>query len=150
MKSVSIKKLVLSAIISILGFSMVATLPTFADTDICSLDVSAEVKAAAGCSGTGVSVDTLPSVIVRILNAIILVAGLIAVVFVVIGGINYMTSSGDAAKIKKAKDTILYAIIGLVVCALAFAIVNFVINNILNSESGKDITAMLVNNNIIF
>ena len=44
-----------------------------------------------------------------------------------------MTSSGDAGKVKKAKDTILYGIIGLVVCVLAFAIVNFVISNILGS-----------------
>ena len=38
-----------------------------------------------------------------------------------------MTSSGDAGKIKKARDTILYAVIGLIVVALAFALVNFVI-----------------------
>ena len=37
-----------------------------------------------------------------------------------------MTSSGDAGKIKKARDTILYAVIGLIVVALAFALVNFV------------------------
>ena len=45
-----------------------------------------------------------------------------------------MTSSGDAGKVKKAKDTILYGVIGLVVCVLAFAIVNFVITDILKSN----------------
>ena len=68
-----------------------------------------------------------------IINAIIAVLGIVAVVVIIIGGIGYMTSSGDAGKVKKAKDTILYGIIGLVVVALAFAIVNFVISNIVNN-----------------
>ena len=46
-----------------------------------------------------------------------------------------MTSTGDAGKVKQAKDTILYAVIGLIICALAFAIVNWTIG-ILN-DSGK-------------
>ena len=66
-----------------------------------------------------------------ILNAIVAVLGIVAVIVIIIGGINYMTSSGDAGKVKKAKDTILYGVIGLIICALAFAIVNFVISNIL-------------------
>lgn len=48
-----------------------------------------------------------------------------------------MTSTGDAPKVKKARDTILYAVIGLAVCVLAFIIVNFVINNILSSSTSS-------------
>ena len=66
-----------------------------------------------------------------IISAIIGALALVAVVVIIIGGINYMTSSGDSAKVKKAKDTILYGLIGLIICVLAFAIVNFVINNII-------------------
>ena len=73
----------------------------------------------------------LSSTVIQIINAVIGVLGLAAVVIVIIGGINYMMSSGEAAKVKKAKDTILYGVIGLVICVLAFAIVNFVIANIL-------------------
>ena len=69
--------------------------------------------------------------ITTILNAIIGALGIVAVVVMIIGGVQYMTSSGDAGKVKKAKDTILYGMIGLLVCALAFAIVNFVISTIL-------------------
>ncbi|MBQ2695573.1 hypothetical protein IJG04_02995 [Candidatus Saccharibacteria bacterium] len=72
--------------------------------------------------------------IVGIINMVIGVLGLIAVIVVIIGGINYMTSSGEAAKVKKAKDTILYGIIGLIICVLAFAIVNFVITTVLNGN----------------
>lgn len=66
-------------------------------------------------------------VLINIINGVIGSLGIVAVIVVVIGGILYMTSSGDSTKVKKAKDTILYGIIGLVICALAFAIVNFVI-----------------------
>ncbi len=69
-----------------------------------------------------------------ILNAIVGILGLVAVVVIIIGGVTYMTSSGDASKVKKAKDTILYGIIGLIVAALAFAVVNFVISNVLGSN----------------
>ena len=100
----------------------------FADTssDICSnANVDPDILAASGCGTSGIS--TLPDVIVNILNAIILVSGLVAVIFIIIGGIQYMTSTGEPSKTKKAKDTILYACIGLVICVLAFAIVNWVI-----------------------
>ena len=66
----------------------------------------------------------------NILNIVIGSLGLVAVVVVVIGGINYITSSGDAGKVDKAKKTILYGVIGLVICALAAAIVNFTIGAI--------------------
>lgn len=74
----------------------------------------------------------LDTKITDILNVVIGLLGIVAVVVIIIGGITYMTSSGDAGKVKKAKDTILYGVIGLVVVALAFAIVNFAINNIIN------------------
>ena len=79
----------------------------------------------------GAASNSLEQTIISIINAVIGVLGLVAVVIIIIGGINYMMSSGEAAKVKKAKDTILYGVIGLVICVLAFAIVNFVIANII-------------------
>lgn len=69
--------------------------------------------------------------IINILNGIIGFLAIICVIVIIIGGVTYMTSSGEASKVKKAKDTILYAIIGLIVCALAAAIVNFIIVNVI-------------------
>lgn len=78
------------------------------------------------------SSDTpLNTSVLNIINAVIGVLGIVAVIVIIIGGVQYMTSSGDAGKVKKAKDTILYGIIGLVVVILAFAIVNFVIANLI-------------------
>ena len=70
----------------------------------------------------------------QILNVVIGVLGIVCVIVIIIGGINYMTSSGDAGKVKKGKDTILYGLIGLVICALAFAIVNWVIMGVLGNK----------------
>jgi hypothetical protein len=76
------------------------------------------------CSKTGA--PTLPEAFANITNLLLFIIGAIAVVVIIIGGIRYVTSSGDATATKSAKDTILYALIGLVVAFLAYAIVNFV------------------------
>lgn len=123
MKSKILKNIVLTIAI-MLGLSFIA--PATYATDVCSSDAAPEVKKAAGCSG---NTDALPEILITILNSIIAIAGLIAVIYVIIGGVNYMTSAGDANKLEKARKTILYAVIGLVICALAFVIVNFVINH---------------------
>ena len=70
--------------------------------------------------------------ITTIINAVIGILGLVCVIVMIIGGVNYMTSAGDAGKVKKGKDTILYGLIGLVICVLAFALVNWVISGVLN------------------
>ena len=74
--------------------------------------------------------NTLMSTVQIIINVIIGVLGVLAVVMIVLGGVTFVTSQGDPAKTKKAKDTILYGIIGLVVALLAYAIVNFVLSSI--------------------
>ena len=61
------------------------------------------------------------------------IAGVVSAVFIVIGGIGYMTSSGDSSKLQKSKSTILYALIGLAIVALAEAITAFVSNLIRNA-----------------
>ena len=60
---------------------------------------------------------------------------MIAVIKIVIGGIRYATSGGDSTQIQAAKNTILYAVVGLVVAIMAFAIVNFVLGAFGNSTT---------------
>ena len=79
----------------------------------------------------------LPNNVIDIINGVIGVLGLVCVIVMIIGGVSYMTSSGDAGKVKKAKDTILYGLIGLVICVLSFAVVNFVIGNIIKDNPGN-------------
>ena len=126
------KTIILTSLIAV--FSIISFVPVFAeDTNggsNCDSSIPESVRKANGCINTGTEND-ISTVIQSILNAIILVSGTIAVIFVLIGGIQYITSTGDSAKVEKAKKTILYACIGLIICALSFAIVNFVIINII-------------------
>ena len=68
-----------------------------------------------------------------VINVAIGLIGFVAVVVIIYGGFQYTTSAGDAAKVKKAKDTIMYGVIGLVVALLAFAIVNFILSDIIGA-----------------
>ncbi len=63
-----------------------------------------------------------------IVNVLLFVLGAVAVIMIIIGGIRYTTSNGEAAQLTSAKNTILYAVVGLVVAILAYAIVNFVLS----------------------
>jgi hypothetical protein len=66
----------------------------------------------------------------NIIGGIFIFAGAWATLFIVIGGVRYAASAGDQGLITKAKDTILYAVIGLIVSILAFTIVQFVLGRI--------------------
>lgn len=59
-------------------------------------------------------------------DTLIFLVGAISVIMLIVGGLRYVLSSGESAAVKSAKDTILYAIVGIVVAILAFAIVSFV------------------------
>lgn len=75
--------------------------------------------------GTGVS-----GIIQTVINLLSLVVGVVAVIMIVIGGLKYVLSSGDAGNTKSAKDTILFALVGLVIVALAQVLVRFVLTRI--------------------
>jgi phosphotransferase system glucose/maltose/N-acetylglucosamine-specific IIC component len=65
-----------------------------------------------------------------ILNTVYFWMGVTAVGFIVYGGFQYVLSSGEPGKIRKAKDTLLYAIIGVVVVLIAFVITRFIIDGV--------------------
>lgn len=73
----------------------------------------------------GADISTVIRVIV---NVLLFIVGLVSVIMIIIGGIRYTTSGGNAASVTAAKNTILYAIIGLIVAFVAFAVVDWVIN----------------------
>lgn len=72
--------------------------------------------------------DTISTII----NIVSIVVGLVAVIMIIIGGFKYITSNGDSGAVSSAKNTILYAIVGLVVVALAQIIVRFVVGRLTN------------------
>ena len=94
--------------------------------------------------GNGMQTAELPKLVKNIINVILYAVGIVAVVMMILGGFQYITSSGDAAKVTKAKNTILYGIVGLVIAILAYAIVNFVITNIGGSKEEDGDSLILV------
>lgn len=89
-----------------------------------------DLKSIAQCNMKDTNADTAMTTANTIINVVLGVLGLAAVVMIIIGGISYTTSQGDAAKASKAKNTILYGIVGLIIALLAFPIVNFVLSGV--------------------
>lgn len=74
----------------------------------------------------------------QITNTILYIVGVVTVIVLIWGGLRYVLSGGDSKKVTDAKNTVLYAIIGLIISFLAFAIVNFVVDT-LPSDSKSNI-----------
>ena len=81
-----------------------------------------------GEDGKKVSVNTI---IARVINAVLGVIGSLALLMFVFGGITWMTSSGSPEKVKKGRDIIIWSVIGLAVIFFSYALVNFVIFDII-------------------
>ena len=79
--------------------------------------------------GTEAGCDGKTPLFRTITNVLLFIIGAVSVIMLILGGFRYTISQGDSTAIQNAKNTILYAIIGIVVSVLAFAIVNFVISN---------------------
>lgn len=77
---------------------------------------------------TGASTDNLNTLLAKIITIFSAVVGVIAVLMIIVGGLRYITSGGDSNKVSAAKTTIIYALVGLVIVALAQLIVHFVLN----------------------
>ncbi|RYC74939.1 pilin [Candidatus Nanosyncoccus alces] len=99
---------------------------------------------AARCDGCPKDLFGDTGVFKQITNTILYIVGIVAVIMLIIGGIRYVTSGGDAKKVTDAKNTVLYAIIGLVIAFLAFAIVNFVISALPSSTNKAEETSTSV------
>ncbi len=69
-----------------------------------------------------------------ITNVLLFLIGAISVIMLIIGGIRYVVSGGDSSAVQSAKNTILYAIVGVIVAILAYAVVNFVIGSFASNQ----------------
>ena len=69
-------------------------------------------------------------------NVMLFIVGAISVIMVVIGGLRYVVSGGNSGNITTAKNTILYAIVGLIIAIMAYAVINFVIGSFVPGAGG--------------
>ncbi len=79
---------------------------------------------------TGCDATAFQNAIKNITSTLFYVIGAISVIFLLIGAIRYITSTGDATRIKQAKDTIFYALAGVIIAIVAQALIAFVISRI--------------------
>ena len=110
------------AVFSVSVLSGTVAVPAYAACTDASSCVSQGITDAGGPS-----TPKKPGPIIKnIVNVLLYVLGALSVIMIIMGGIRYTTSNGDASRIKAAKDTIMYAVIGLVVALLSSAIISLV------------------------
>ena len=117
--------------------ALIATFALFAPVTVGALEGTVQdgVNAARGTDvpstllGDGGGLST-------IINTMLFIIGFLSVVMLIFGGLRYIISGGNAAAVTAAKNTILYAIVGLIIAIFAYAIVNFVIGSLTGTASG--------------
>ena len=89
--------------------------------------------------GTGVQENLFSgsdSLFKTVTNVLLFLIGAVSVIMLIVGGLRYVLSNGDSSAVTSAKNTILYAVIGIIVALLAYAIVNFVVSSFTASGNG--------------
>ncbi len=115
------------------GFSAFAVAtPAYANQGNCDIN-NLSLSSGAACSQATGTKDNLfgqGGIFQLVANTLIFLVGALAVLFLIIGGLRYVVSNGDAKQVEGAKNTITYAIMGIVVAILSFAAVQFVIDSL--------------------
>jgi len=78
----------------------------------------------------------LNGIFTTISNLLLFTIGALSVLMIIVGGIRYVLSAGKEASVTKAKNTVLYAIIGLIVALLSYAVINFVLDTLIPGMGG--------------
>ncbi len=116
------------ASVFVLGFA-IALLPA---GNASAINVFPKCGAAGGSGSTEVckaaNTDEASSMTKVIINTMLFILGILSVIMIIVSGLRYVASAGDASRVKSAKDTLVYSIVGLVIALLSFAIVNYVLD----------------------
>ena len=133
--------------VSMLGMLLAPTLAIAGTAYAQNPDCNSGAVNIEGCAGTGACLGTttancdaqagdantrVNNIITTTINIFSLIVGVVSVIMIIIGGLKYITSSGDSGNVTGAKNTILYAVIGLVVVALSQLIVRFTLSKLTN------------------
>lgn len=130
-----LKRIVFS-IVAALGLLSPLAIPTVANAQ----DIEENLKCGAnlkfsspenGCevdSAGNTAGERIDQIVSQVINILSLAVGVVAVIMIIVGGFKYITSGGDSGNVTGAKNTILYAVVGLIVVALAQVIVRFVVD----------------------
>ena len=94
---------------------------------LCGGAQNLKLDSTASCTDPGAT-DKVNNIITTVINIFSVIVGIVAVIMIIVGGLKYITSGGASDSVSSAKNTILYAVIGLIIVALAQIIVRFVLN----------------------
>lgn len=119
----------LLAVIAIVAFNVLLVAPSFA----ADLTIQGGANSAQGADQQS-DLFGNAGVFSTITNTLLFILGAISVIMIIIGGLRYVVSGGDSSAVNAAKNTILYAIVGVIVAILAYAIINFVIGSFTNGS----------------
>ena len=97
---------------------------------------SDQAEAENTCRGGEDPTERVNTLVRQIINIFSVIVGIIAVIMIIYGGLKYITSGGDSGNVTGAKNTILYAIIGLIIVALAQFIVRFILSKTAETATG--------------
>ena len=124
-----IQTIVLSLImaISFTAVSVPATVNGAADISKSTCDGIKAATGAAECKDSGNT--SFSTIITNVINILSILVGAVSVIMLIVGGFRYIISNGDSNSTKGAKDTIMYALIGLIIVLFAKVIVRFVWTN---------------------
>lgn len=101
-----------------------------------TLDATAQINLnAAKPNGVPTSVGGTNGIFKTVVNVLLFIIGAVSVVMLIYGGIRYTTSGGNANSVTAAKNTIMYAIIGLVIAIFAYALVNWIVGAAMNGNT---------------
>ena len=131
-----LKKIKSYLLVAMMGLSLGAPVMVPAAVGVASADIKTSL-----CSGVDAAADTnncatatnsnsdqgIKDLAKKVTNWFSIIVGAIAIIMIIYGGFRYITSGGDSGKVGNAKNTLIYAIIGLIIVALAQLIVRFVI-----------------------
>lgn len=131
----------LAASLAIIAVPLVVV-PAVASAQAQSQDIQGQLKcgtnldtSGAGCkSDVQTGTQGINNIITTVVNIFSVVVGIVSVIMIIYGGFLYVTSGGDSGKVTNAKNAIVYAIVGLVVVALAQFIVQFVLDKVTSNQ----------------
>lgn len=136
---IKLKRIIIS-LITALGLAFPFALPIAVHAQQTAPNISKNLECGAnlqvvvpeggcGLDENGISAaERIDEIVTQVINILSLAVGVVAVVMIIVGGLRYITSGGDSGNVTGAKNTILYAVVGLIVVALAQVIVRFVVN----------------------
>jgi hypothetical protein len=126
MNTVKLNRKLISSIILAAIVSLFVALPAQQVFAVDASDAVCESLGATGaeCSEGGSGIDTVLRVALNLLSFI---AGVIAVIMLMIAGIKYLTSQGDSGSVSGARNTIIYALVGIIIVVLSQSIIQFVL-----------------------